>query len=215
MIPALEALYRPAAYFAAVTEDRALLRNFLIAFALFLVVGMLLVFGTAWANQAAITATGEQFLDQRNIDLSEDVGQLQYRIPWDTLWAPLYWFPVLGMLFVVRFIALAVFGIPQKAAPIFGISGHGVLPMIVFGVLIHVWNNLMPISSLQEPGTAAFVRLWAVIVLVLIGLAWEGWISMSGFRKRFDLSRGRAFIVWFAPWFMIPYAVFMFGWIRG
>lgn len=216
MIPALEALYRPGAYFQSVSEDRTLLRNFLIAFALFLVAGMLLIFGTAWANQGAITAAGEQFLDQRSVDLTEDIGQLQYRIPWDTLWYPLYWFPVLGLVFLVRFVALAAFGTPRNAAPVLGISGHGVLPMIAFGVLIHVWNNLWPLSSLQEPTTAALVRLWAVTFIVLGGLGWEGWISMSGLRQRFDLGRGRAFVVWIAGWFMVPYAVFMFSWwLRG
>jgi hypothetical protein len=168
-----------------------------------LILGAILIFASAASNAEAIRTASESYLRSGGFDPEGLPVELQPSAPWYLLLFPLYWILLISFIAVVRYLAIAVFGeLNRSFQRVFLIAGHSLIPMIIIGIVIGVFNQIFPIepASAETAGVSA-LRVLVIGGAVMIGLAWEGLITVRAYVVTFEQYIGRAVLTAFAPWF--------------
>lgn len=204
ILPALKTLFaaatRPGTYFSG-ADRREMITPAVIGAALLLGVGLLLLFATALVHfqEISIARAGvsEYYAREGVIPLIDDPS------PWRHLTFPIIWATLFALVAGLRYGALALFGDARDFLVLLAISIFGLAPMVVIAILHGIGNNLFPFAAPLEESNALLIRSYAMIALVLVGIAWEGHICVRAFRIVCAQNAGRAALTWLTPWFAL------------
>ena len=191
---------KPENYFQNNTEPATMRTRVLYGTGLLLILTTLCVFLSALLNAEELHQIQINFLQRMGVELKylPEPG-----IPFSSLIFGLYWLILVIILGTFRYGMIKLLGEPMKPVALpFLITLHSVIPLIIAGASITIFNNLFPPEVPGETTDASF-RLIVTTAVSLIGFCWEGIIATKGFRFHYQQYTGRAILTTLAPWLMI------------
>ncbi len=199
---------RPGIYFRE--SPRALLNRNVLAGALpWIVFGAFCVFLSAILNAEGIRAVQTEFL--RRLDVDPKLIPQATGLPFVSLSFALYWLFLILLLGGLRLALVRIMGEAERSMLLsFLITLHSVLPMVLIGAAIAMFNNFFP-PVIPENGAAsgAALRLTLTALLSAAGFAWEGWIATVGFRQLYAQNTGRAVLTFLFPWSFVAAVILL------
>ncbi len=211
----LRAVFLPG-FFQRESEPAEVLRVAVIVTTVVLAGSALILFFSAWWNQAMLRELSEAVLRRANMDPGVTLA-FRNQAPTAYLWYPLYWLLWIFGFGSVRYLLLRVFGEEGVAWPlVVALSALSVLPLVLSGFLVQVsllYYPLVP-GPADQISTAQIVRGMAAAVLSVSALCWENIAAYQGYRARYAQNAGRAFLTAILPYFGLMcmcYLTFFFG----
>lgn len=202
----LPALWKPRAYFTDTSPD-LLRRRALYGGGLLLLILTLLVFASALFNMEGPRQIQQEFLRRLEIDPA-----LLPRVafPVSAILFGLNWIVLIVLSGIARYLFMRVLGEPRLSLlPVWQIGIHAVIPVMLVGTAVAIWNNLAP-PGLPVPGDTGLGRMVLTTGLSLLAILWEAIVSASAFRVHFDQNVGRSILTALFPWALLIQLLMLF-----
>lgn len=123
-----------------------------------------------------------------------------FRSPYGFLLFPVFWILYISIVWPVRYLATVFLGEQTRSLTLTGAIGAvAVRPLIFIAAVFRTLNNFL--TPGPDTQTGRMILLVTVLSLFVISWIWEGFICISGFRKRFHQNFGRALLTWISPLF--------------
>ena len=195
------AALRPRIFFQE-SRSRDLITPVVLGMGTILVLGMLILIGTAMIYF-------QELLQARAgiVDYYSRTGQIPLvsnPSPWKYLSFPIVWAVIFVLTAAVRLGVMKTFAVEESNfLTLFANTVFGFTPFVCLAILHGIFNNLFPFAQPIEKSSEIYVRSYLLIGIFASCLIWEGIIFVRAATLQLSQNKGRAILTWLSPWFVL------------